>query len=150
MTTFPKPLKDRMASTIRSAVALAKVHAQKISQLESSNAANQATIASQATTITIQGGTITSQGTTITTLASEISTLQSQVTTLQNLTAALSPSQVTFLAGLGQMTQPGAYPLSDDSNSGSTWVAGERSYVNSSIDMCNTLIGKLMNEGYMS
>jgi len=80
----------------------------------------------------------------------------SKFTTLNPLVVGGS-SQNTFLANINSMTTPGSpsgasagYPLSTDGTSGSTWAAGERDYVNSSINEHNLLIQKLQRANLMT
>ena len=59
-------------------------------------------------------------------------------------------TNVTFLAGLGQMTFVPLYPFPDDPFGGNNWGSGERGYVNQCIHAINDLIGKLERQGYMT
>ena len=71
-------------------------------------------------------------------------------TAINNLSAQFTPAQVTFLAGLTEMTVPASYPLPDDPSSGNNWATGERDFVNGAIDGWNSLIQKLQRNGLMS
>jgi hypothetical protein len=64
--------------------------------------------------------------------------------------SGLSPVQTNFLAHLGVMTAPTAWPLADDPNSGSTWATGERDYVNAPTDMINDVVQKLIRQNFMT
>ena len=94
------------------------------------------------------------------TLLAKISALEARVTALaakvKTDETALHPlivagnSQGTFLANINSMTTPGTYPLSTDGTTGSTWAAGERDFVNSSINLDNLLIQKLQRANLMT
>lgn len=96
-----------------------------------------------------------------TTIANHVATIASLTTLVSDLytrigdphntgTAGVTTAQFVFLNNLGQMTLPGTYPLSNDGGSGSYWITNERDYVNSSINLANLLVQKLVFEGYMA
>ena len=59
-------------------------------------------------------------------------------------------TNVTFLAGLHQMTVVPLYPFPTDPYGGNLWGSGERDYINTCVNAINDLIGKLERQGFMT
>jgi hypothetical protein len=135
VTTYPVPVNDRAAKTIKDLQNRVRVAEHRANKSDLKAGIAHANVNS---------------------LMAQVKTLQQQVENLftkigdpsQN-GSGLTNVQSTFLATLSQMTTPASYPLADDPTSGSTWASGERAYVNSSIDQLNSIVQKLQRNGLM-
>lgn len=96
-------------------------------ELYSKNAAGQTTIEMDASQVDITGD-LTVSGNTL--------TVGNGSTSLINLNP--------------QMVPPTTWPLSTDSNTGSSWATGERDYINNLVTAVNGIINSLQNHGLMS
>ena len=133
MTTYPHRQDHQFAASHADMKKRLRVAEQQVNVLKSQNSQLAATVESLLTRIGDPNNTGTAGVT------------KAQFTAL----AALTSAQLTFLTGLNGVTRVDNYPLIDDPGSGSTWQAGERNYVNSSIDMCNNLVQKFIASGLM-
>jgi hypothetical protein len=82
--------------------------------------------------------------------APEIAFIQGLTTAQMAFISGLSTAQCTFLSNVEQIGVPADYPLSQDGSSGSTWVTGERSFINDIVICVNDLISKMQNQHMMS
>ena len=135
MTTFPKPVTDRLAATIKAAATNLKLHTQQITTLKTKTAAQGTAITSQGTMIASQGSAITAQGSQITTTDTQVA---SQGTTIATMQTQMPPNHV-FLATLKRepAIKAGASGISPQGNAGSTY---SESVMQAAINRINDLI----------
>jgi hypothetical protein len=135
ITTFPKPVTDRLAATIKAAATNLKLHTQQITTLKTKTAAQGTAITSQGTMIASQGSAIAEQGTAISSTGTKVA---SQGTTIATMQTQIPPNHV-FLATLKRepAVKAGASGIS---HQGQTSGAYSASVMNAAINRINDLI----------